>query len=151
MRMPTFKPHPQVYIYESNWQKLILTRELEWPNGGDVMRACAVRGLSWPRPSTFNLLHGSKLNLIMMVGARFVLFELLLALSCCCRHVEPSSVFTRPSSQTTVELLLCKELSSTVSLYDSTLITVMANLSLCENTNKINATVSQSIAVNIIC
>ena len=84
----------------------------------------------------------------MMMGARFVLFELLLAVICCCRHVEPSSVFTRPFSQTTVELLPCKELSSTISLYDSTLITVMANLSLCE---KINATVSQSIAVNIIC
>ena len=87
--------------------------------------------------------------LIVMMGARFVLFELLLAVICCCRHVEPSSVFTRQFSQTTVELLPCKELPSTVSLYSSTLVTVMANLSLCEHTNKINATVCQSVAVNL--
>ena len=87
----------------------------------------------------------------MMRGAWFVLFELLLALiCCCCRHVEPSSsVFIRQFSQTTVELFPCEELPSTVSLYSSTLITVMANLSLCEHTNKINATVSRSIAVNL--
>jgi hypothetical protein len=84
------------------------------------------------------------------MGARFVLFELLLALICCCRHVEPSSMFTRQSSQNTVELLPCKELTSTISLYNSTLVTVMANLSLCEDANEMNATVSQSICYQTI-
>ena len=63
------------------------------------------------------------------MGATFVLFELLLALSCC-RYVEPS-VFTRQFSQNTVELLPCEEKQATVSLYNSTLFTIMANLALC--------------------
>ena len=82
------------------------------------------------------------------MAARFVLFELLLAL-CCCRYVEPS-VFTRLFSQSTVELLPCKELTSTVSLYNSTLITIMANLSQCQNSNEMNATVSQPLAIKLL-
>ena len=84
----------------------------------------------------------------LIMGARFVLFELLLAL-CCCRYVEPS-MFTRLFSQSTVELLPCKELTSTVSLYNSTLITIMANLSHCQNSYEMNATVSQPLAIKFL-
>ena len=99
------------------------------------------RSAKWPRPFIVDI-H------FLIMGARFVLFELLLAL-CCCRYVEPS-VFTRLFSQSTVELLPCHEMNSTVSLYNSTLITIMANLSLCQNSNEMNATVSQRLAINLL-
>lgn len=76
------------------------------------------------------------------MGARILLFELLLTL-CCCRHVQPSA-FTRQFSQSTVELFPCDERNSTVSLYNSTMVTIMANLSHCQSTDEMTVTVSQS-------
>ena len=81
------------------------------------------------------------------MGARFPLFELLLTL-CCCRHVQPSA-FTRQFSQSTVELLPCDERNSTVwSLYNSTMVTIMANLSRCQGTDEMTVTVSQSLIIS---
>ena len=77
----------------------------------------------------------------LIMGATFVLFELFLAL-CCCRYVAPS-VFTRQFSQNTVELLPCKERNATVALYNSTLFTIMANLTLCPGIKEMGTVVSQ--------
>ena len=82
------------------------------------------------------------------MGAKFVLLELLLALSCC-RYVEPS-VFTEQFSQNTVELIPCKEQTATVSLYNSTLFTIMANLTLCTNFKEMDTVVSQSFNIALL-
>ena len=89
--------------------------------------------------------HRSNVCLNLIMGAKFVLFELLLALSYW-RYVEPS-VFTKQFSQNTVELLPCKERTATVSLYNSTLFTIMANLTYCpEMDTRIDTIVSQVLA-----
>lgn len=75
------------------------------------------------------------------MGVKFVLFELLLSLSCC-RHVEPS-VFTRKFAQKAVDLLPCENQTATVSLYNSTLFTIMANLTHCPSIMEMDTVVSQ--------
>ena len=80
----------------------------------------------------------------LIMGAMFVLFDVLLVALFCCRHVEPAqSVLSTEFSQTTVELLPCEKPSSQlrVSLYNSTLITVVANLTHCQSLPQLDTTI----------
>ena len=62
---------------------------------------------------------------------RIRLLHLVLILAVHCRYVAPA---TEKFSQKTVELLPCSgDLSTNVSLYNSTMITVPANFSHCKN------------------
>ena len=83
--------------------------------------------------------------MVLIMGARFILFEILLAL-CCYRHVQPSA-FTMQFSQSVVELLPCDDLNSTVSLYNSTLVTIKANISRCPKFKEKDTAVSQIIII----
>ena len=85
--------------------------------------------MATPHSRILCLSAGQSMSTSMIMGAKFVLFEVLLVLSCY-QHVEPS-VFTEQFSQNTVELLPCKKQAATVSLYNNTLLTIMANLTLC--------------------